>query len=253
MSDHKPFFKKAEDEVNAFLDLWKRKRGLAVIVCFVLIVFVISWGVNWVKRGAEIQDLRTEKISLTDELNVIRTENKSLRETVAPLLKQAAEKFPGEEISVSLKKLVSLLQDRDPYKQPIRTATVTIEVTIESNEPLDNNYMDRGGYVAFGKGHDALLVMAGTQCLAKQQGNGQVIYRGVFAMDAAYPASGKPLSFLRDSEFVQISFLPMPPKSKVLKGSAICIFNSQERLEIEIPSQQMVDEKIIVPNLGRIF
>jgi len=41
VSGHEPLFKKAEDEVNAFLGLWERKRGLAVIVSFILIVFVI--------------------------------------------------------------------------------------------------------------------------------------------------------------------------------------------------------------------
>ena len=72
-------------------------------------------------------------------------------------------------------------------------------------------------------------------------------------MDATHPANGKPLSFLRKSEYVQISFTPMPQKSKVLDGKAICIFNSQERVEIEIPPQQMTDEKILVRNLKNIF
>lgn len=253
MSDHKPFFKWIEDEVSAFFDLWRRKRGLAVIGVIGLLVFAIVGGVDWYSRGKKIDKVEKENANLISELNAIRVENKSLRETVAPLLKQAAEKFPGEEISISLKKLISLLQARDPYEQLIRTATATIDVTIESEDPVNANYMDQGGYIAFGKGNEALIAMSGTQCLAKQKGNGQVIYRGIFAMDATHPANGKPLSFLRESEYVQISFAPMPQKSKVLGGKAICIFNSQERLEIEIAPQQMIDEKILVRSLKKIF
>lgn len=253
MSEHKPFFKKVEEEVDAFLALWNHRRGLALIGILVLLIMGGYFVRDWYKRGADIQSLQVERKGLLDELNTIRTENKSLRETVAPLLKQAAEEFPGEEISISLKKLISLLQDRDPYEQPIRTATATVEVIIESNEQLATTYMDQGGYLAFGKGREALIAMAGTQCRAKQIGNGQIIYRGVFAMDATHPAAGKSLSFLREAEYVQISFRPMPRKSKVIGGKAICTFNSQERIEIEVPPQQMEDEKILVRNLGKIF
>jgi len=209
--------------------------------------------VNWFKRGVKIQDLQAENRRLIDELNVIRTENKSLRETVAPLLKQAAEKFPGEEINVSLKKLIPLLQKKDPYEQSIRTASATVEVTIESNESLNTTFMGQGGYIAFCKRNEALIIMANTQCTAQQIGNGNVVYRGIFTLDAAHPANGKPLSFLKDSEYAQISFIPIPSNSKVLNGRAICIFNSQERIEFEIPSQQMMGEKIMVRDLRKYF
>lgn len=253
MSEHKPFFKKVEEEFDAFLGLWHRRRRLALIGIILLLLVSIYFVSDWVKRVIDNQSLRSENKGLVAELNVIRNENKSLRETVAPLLKQAAEKFPGDEINVSLKKLISLLQSRDPYEQPLRTAVATIEITIESNKPVDATYMDAGGYIAFGKESEELIVMAGSQCMAKQKGNSQVIYRGTFAMDATYPASGKPLSFLRRSEYAQISFIPMPAKSKVIGGKAICIFNSQERAEIEVPPQEMVDEKIFVRNLKKVF
>ena len=253
MSEHKPFFKRLADEVDAFIDLWNKRRGLAISGIVLLLIFMTIWGFSWYNRGIKIENLQTDKKNLVTELNIIRTENKSLRETVAPLLKQATDKFPGEEINVALQKLASLLQKLDPYEQPIRTATATVQVTIESDEQVNTTYMGQGGYVAFGKGAEALIIMLDRQCRAKQNGKGQVIYRGVFSMDAAHPASGKPLSFLKEAEYVQIVFKPMPPKSKVVTGEAICILNSQERIEFKILPQQMPNDKIFVRDLKNIF
>jgi hypothetical protein len=49
--------------------------------------------------------------------------------------------------------------------------------------------------------------------------------KGVFNMDAKDSAIGKPIYFIRETDFIQIEFLPMPEKSKVLSGEAICTFN----------------------------
>lgn len=253
MSDNKAFFKRTEEEVDAFFDLWKRKRGLAIGGIIILLFFAI-WGIlNWYGRGEKIEKLEKYNKELVSELKSIRTENKSLRETVTPLLKQAAEKFPGEEINVSLKKLISLLQDKDPYDQPMRTATATVEVTIESDEEVDSTCITVGGYIAFCKGEEVLIVMSGTSCRMQQKGNGQVFYSSICTMYADNLASGKPLSFLREAEYAQIAFAPMPPNSKIIMGKAVCVFNNQERIKIEIPPQQMENEKIFVRNLGKIF
>ena len=36
--------------------------------------------------------------------------------------------------------------------QPIRTATATIEINVTSDEDINTTYIDRGAYIAFGKG-----------------------------------------------------------------------------------------------------
>ena len=123
------------------------------------------------------------------------------------------------ELSSSKKEIADLEKRTVPvnlYKQLIRTAAATVEVIIKSNENVNANYMDQGGYLAFARGQDALLVVSATSCLGKQLGGDKVIYRGVFNLDATSEATQKPVLFLKDAEYVQIGFKPMPEKKDIL-------------------------------------
>ena len=140
-----------------------------------------------------------------------------------------------------------------PYKQKIRTATATVEVTILSEEKIYTNYMDRGDYIAFKKNNQTLLTMNSTKCTAKQTGEGKVIYSAIFNMYAKDKAVGKPVYFIKDSDYIQIEFAPMPEKSKVLSGEAICTFNNNVRIEITILPQETKEKKISVSDLKDVF
>lgn len=140
-----------------------------------------------------------------------------------------------------------------PYKQPIRTATATVEAIIESNKALNTHYIDRGGYIIFGKGKESLLVMSSDNCYAKQTGENKILYRGVFNMDATDRAVGKPLYFLKETEYVQVIFLPMPKESKVLAGKAICTFNSIVQIEITIPPQKTIEGRFFARDLANVL
>jgi hypothetical protein len=140
-----------------------------------------------------------------------------------------------------------------PYRQPIRSATSTVEIVIESDKEINTTYMDRGGYIAFGKGNEALVTMASTQCRARQMGESKVLYRGVFNMDAKDQAVGKPLNYLKETEFIQISFLPMPKETNVISGEAICTFNNLIQIKITIPSQEIKNGLIFAHNLHKVF
>lgn len=144
---------------------------------------------------------------------------------------------------------VAQAEKLNPAAQPIRTGTVTIEVVAESTESIDTTFMDRGGYVAFGRGSDALLTLSDTQCRAVQNGQGEVVWRGVFNMDATDPSVGKAVRFLLDAEYLQVNFAPLPPKSKIKRGLAVVTINSAVRLEIPIPEQQMSDDRIFARDL----
>jgi len=139
------------------------------------------------------------------------------------------------------------------YKQKIRTATATVEVTILSEEKIYTNYMDSGGYITFKKNNQTLLTMSSTKCTAKQTGEGKVIYSAIFNMHAKDKAVGKPVYFIKDSDYIQIEFVPMPEKSKVLSGEAICTFNNDVRIEITILPQETKEKKISVSDLKDIF
>ena len=147
----------------------------------------------------------------------------------------------------------NLVEAVAPFRAPIRSASATVEVFIRTDTPYDNFYMDRGGYLAFGKGTSALLTTSATQCLGKQQGNNRALIRGVFEMDATDAAVGQPVQSLRDTEFVQIEFLPMPKNAHVLEGRAVITVNSAVRIEVSIPEQDIQEGKILVRNLSSVF
>ncbi len=153
---------------------------------------------------------------------------------------------------IERKKDISELEKKtvpvNPYLQLIRTAIATIEIIVKSNENIDTKFMDRGGYMAFAKGNKALLIMSGTSCTARQLGDGRVLYRGVFELDATSEATKENILFLKDADYVQIGFSPMPEKVQVLSGKAICTLNNLVRVEFIVPNQQMQKDFIIVPN-----
>lgn len=134
--------------------------------------------------------------------------------------------------------------------QPIRTATATIEITVASEEDINTTYLDRGAYLAFGKGSESLLTMSSRQCTAKQQGDGKIVYRAIVNMDVSDAAFGKPVYSLEEAEYIQIGFLPMPEESQVIMGKITGIFNGGTVLETSIPAQETTNGKIFVGGLG---
>jgi len=141
----------------------------------------------------------------------------------------------------------------NPAAQPIRTGTVTVEVVAESTEDIDTNFMDRGGYLAFCRGQDVLMMFAATESLARQTGHGEVVWRGIFNLDVTDRSVGKPVRFLRESEYVQVGFAKLSPKSRIRRGMAVVTINSAVRLEIPVPEQQMVEDRILVPGVGQFL
>jgi hypothetical protein len=140
-----------------------------------------------------------------------------------------------------------------PYKQPIRTATATVEVTIMSDKKINAKYLDRNSNITFIKGKEELLFMSSTQCRIWQTGEGKIIYRTLLNMDVADSAVGKPIYFLKEAEYAQIYFRQMPKESKVLDGKAICTFNNIVRIEITIPSQEIEKGLIFASDLENVF
>ena len=139
----------------------------------------------------------------------------------------------------------------NPAAQPIRTGTVTIDLVVESAENINADYMDRGGYFAFCRGQDALMILAATESRARQTGNGEVAWRGIFNLDVTHQSVGRPVRFLRDAEYAQIGFANLAAKSHIRRGLAVVTINSAVRLEIPIPEQQMVDDKILVQGIAQ--
>lgn len=141
----------------------------------------------------------------------------------------------------------------NPYLQFIRTGTASVEVVIKSNEEVNSHFIDRGGYIAFCKGNNALVVLAADSCYGNRIGNGEVRYRGVFELDATSEATTKSIFYLKDSEYIQIGFLPMLEEVEVLRGKAICTFNNTVRVEFDVPAQKAKRDQIINRNIRAAF
>lgn len=236
-------------EIGAFSRLWNEHLILAICLLLIAAIIVGYTIYNGIKSQGTIQELKSENADLRRDNRMLESEIKGLRETVAPLLKQAAKEFPGKEINSSLKKLIEKLEHENPIKKPISTATTTVEVTVESDEQINTTYGDRGGYFVICKGDEALLVTSATQCRARQTGNGEVIYRGIFNMDATDSAVGREICFLRDAEYMQIEFFPIKEHYKIITGRAIFIVNNSVRYEFLIPGQITEDKKIYIRDI----
>ena len=250
MGEHIPWADRLSDEVDAFFRLWKNRRCLAIIFILFIFGFSVFSAIGWFKRGAQVDRLKIENRELSRDLRQLESENKGLRETVAPLIARAAKEFPGEEINTSLKKIVERLEQQDPLRQPIASCTATIVLFVKSDEKVNAHYMDRGGYVAIAQGNSSLLKASSHESWGNQHGNGIVRYRGVFTMPADSSAVGKPIQFLKEGRYIQIEFAKMPEKSLVTEGKVIFVLNDLTRLEFDIPEQHCANRRVFIRDLS---
>jgi hypothetical protein len=209
---------------------------------------------NWLK-GKEIQKLEADNTQLQSTLRETERENRGLRETVAPLLARAAREFPGEEINASLKKLVERLEADRASNRPLASASVTAKVVINSAANENSHYMGdgSGGYVALGKGPNALFVASAGDSFVATIATNEVQYRGVFQMPADDKIVGKPLGELTEAEYFQIEFQHMPENQSIIGGEAILVLNGSLRLEFAIPPQRSQGKKIFIRDIQREF
>lgn len=250
MAEHTPWADRLSSEVDAFSRLWRNRRWLAIIFILIVVGVCIVSTVGWFKRGAQIDDLKTENREIKRDLRQTESENKSLRETVAPLMARAAKEFPGEEINVSLKKIVERLEQQNPLRQSITSATATVVLTIQSDTNVNSHFMDSGGYAAIAQNNTALLQASSHESWGNQLGNGVVRYRGVFTMPADSSAVGKPIEFLRQANYIQLEFMQIPTNSLVTGGKVIFVINDSTRLEFVVPEQRSDERRVFVRNLA---
>jgi hypothetical protein len=246
-----------KDEVDAFFKLWRERRFLAILFLIIVMGVAIYFVIAWVSQGRTIASLKEENSVLLSEKRDIERdnrqleiENKGLRDTVAPLIARAAKEFPGEEINISLKKIVDRLENQNPLRQPIASATANVILTIKSDNAVSSHYMDRGGGVAFAQGNSALLTASSYESWGNQMGNGEVRYTGNFTMAAVDPALGKPIEFLKQAQYIQIEFVVMPENSTVTGGKVIFVINGSMRLEFDIPKQQSNGQRVFIRDLA---
>ena len=122
-----------------------------------------------------------------DDINLLRTVSVWLQWTSIALVFVSGCLQVGKFVIDRREKALVAIEQRElahPGRQLVATGSATVEVYVQSTETFDNRFMDQGGYLAFGRGNDALMTLTSTECIAKQLGNNQVLWRGVFSLDA---------------------------------------------------------------------
>jgi hypothetical protein len=222
----------------------------AAIILFVL-VFLLHLFVLSPKYIAS--DLQKE---LHDEKRVsgeLRNTIDNSADTSNRIKLDVADEQGRKELEKTKKELAeakAIIDRLDPKQQPIASATASVQVTIESDQPVNSHFMDRGGAAAFVRGATPLLITQSIDCFGNQTGQGRVVYHGVFSMQADDPAVGKQTLTLQDAEYIQCEFTPMPDDAHVISGKVVFTINGVFRLEFDIPPQTAVGKRIFVRDLS---
>lgn len=233
-------------KVGAISHVQVDRRWLVIIVILALGVVCGVFFVEWAQRGDTIKYLKSENRKLKGNLRLFESENRGLRETVAPLISQAYREFPEEEITQSLKKIIVRLDDEDALKRPIVSVLATVEIIIQSDLKVGDNQIDNGGYLALCRDSDTLLLASSDRFYKRQSEEGKVIYRGVFQMSDTDSAVNKPIDELDETEYLKIGLFAVPQNSSVVDGKVTIIINTSHRFDFQIPPQKMQEGIIFV-------
>lgn len=133
--------------------------------------------------------------------------------------------------------------------KPINTCETTVELVIESDNKSNTHYMDRGGYLAFGIENHSLLVTVAPDSWGRSISPNEYMYRGLFKMDVADSAVGKPVKMLLDAQYVQVMFHSAPKDFSLIRGKAICVINSEVRFDLIFLAQEAIDGQVFIRNL----
>ncbi|MFA7256130.1 MAG: hypothetical protein WC047_00960 [Kiritimatiellales bacterium] len=136
--------------------------------------------------------------------------------------------------------------------KPINTCDATVKLIIESQDERNTHFMSKGGYLAFGKGNEAILVTAAPDSWGRPVASNEYQFRGLFKMDASSTAAGKPVNILRDAEYVQVKFLEAPNDFRLIRGEAVCVLNSDVRISMEFSEQKATDQKVYLRDMTTI-
>lgn len=234
------------DEIDSFLRLRKERPVYAWLFLTLLAAWACYTCFTWYSHKEEVRSLHAEIEKLQSSLRQAEFENTSLKQTIAPLLAQAAKEFPGEEINSSLEKIVAQLEKTNPLEQPIVTASASVELLAENNSSTQSvNFMDRGGYAVFVADRKPMLMMRSSQSRKVCREDG-TRWLGEFSMPAGDVAAGQPVKTLGAAQHIQVHFAKLEPQSRILGGNLVLVLNGSVRLQFEIPAQVTTDKDAII-------
>jgi C4-dicarboxylate-specific signal transduction histidine kinase len=169
--------------------------AVAAIILFVLVLLLHVFVVSPRHIATDIQRELTDEKRITKEL---RTAVKNPpADNSGRIRLDVADEEGRRELDKTKKELAeakATIAKLDPKRQPIASATASVEITVESDQPVNSHFMDSGGAAALIRGSTPLLITRSVDCFGNQTGHGQVIYQGVFTMRADDSAVGRGLN-----------------------------------------------------------
>ncbi|MGB7582566.1 MAG: hypothetical protein WBL85_08990 [Sedimentisphaerales bacterium] len=151
-------------------------------------------------------------------------------------------------------KLVFVCDRDNPYKKPLRTATATVEVTVDSNN-VRNIYTGLGhAFMFLAKDQNILLVMNAQSCYSNPTDSNKGHYgASAFNPDGEQPLFGKPIYSLAEANNAMIHLSDMVLDSNVIGGSLILILNSSLTIDMPIPMQTTHHNNVYITDIQKYF
>jgi hypothetical protein len=220
---------------------------------------ILHWsGIGLILLGAILSGGRYVVDKRKDALKEIMQKEKEAKRLMAE--SQLKEKVGNLEVElqdkdIEIEELKKNTGHLSPYLMPIRSGAVKVFITIEADEVPMGKFMgmDNMVYFAFVKDDKALMVLTTKNFNSYKSGDKTITYEASLSLDLADESIGKPLTFLTNSEYIQIHFSIIPDNSFVLDGKAILIINNNVQLDILVPHQKMDKKDVFIRNIKNIF
>ncbi len=172
---------------------------------------------------------------------------KEMKNTIGMVNKQL--KASNEHVSKTEKELIEKINLLDPLKQPIYAVSATVEAMTPSTGRRNIHLEDEGAYLLLVDKKDEILVSlsAGDSHLISQDNNKYLLYWSMLRLPETSPLIGKPVSFLKQTEYLAIRFNHMNDNERVIGGRVVVIINNAIQLNFKISEQNITDKlKLIV-------
>jgi hypothetical protein len=216
----------------------RRSHKILILVSCVLFSGLIWWQQSFTRRehSREVADLSRN----------IATQVVEKMPDNSKILERLSKASDASQIISELRSII------DPSKKPIASAMATVTVDVLTDDPQQSAF-GLGGWVAFGSGHDTLLMGYTQQTYATGPNDkGIAEYRIVCTSPGDSPYMGKPISKLLDSQYIQSVFNEkfLPIHVQVTGGKVVWVINNAVTLAFEIPPQRAEKKGIFIWDLN---
>lgn len=154
----------------------------------------------------------------------LRAENATLRQELATM-------------TDSLKQVVERLDRGAPTRQPLQSASASLEIVVRSLRQVKAHDLGCPSRLSLRQGQEALLELAAPDCFLEQMGEGRLAWRATLQLDPSHAGAGRPVEALAKADRLEAAIELIEPGSRVLEGKVVFTLNSAVRFEVPIPPQ----------------